>query len=363
MWYLLIYLIFMPFLIVGAPLRGRRRGRILVIHTGKIGDYVNASVLFNQNACDVLIDRVNHAFATRDSRIKNIFTINEFSGSLGKKLQLALLLYLNNYDCVYITTPNALNLFIGLFSRAANTTALVSGFSGRTVRLLASLCKKKVQHDDNQLMRDSYLSMLDHAPTRVENKIIDRIEPTHIHSAIVHCARPRVGIAICSGNRSKSIPEDEWAWLFSQATASGFDLFIFGTESDQVCLEQVVQLGSWDATRMKSLLAAIPLKHLPDNLGAMDLVIGADTGPCYIADSLGVPVLVYAGPVTMREQRPMGAHSLIVFPHVTVKEPIYIFKTPYDRDWRELYQTSPDQREMIRGYIQSIAAMKPRSRP
>ena len=56
----------------------------------------------------------------------------------------------------------------------------------------------------------------------------------------------------------------------------------------------------------------MPLETVPWHVAQMHLYISSDTGNSYIADSFDVPLVNFAGPCDMREQRPLGEHALIV---------------------------------------------------
>ncbi len=356
MLYLLLRILIGPLLLLAAPLRRPANGKTLLIHTGKIGDYVNLTTLYPQlEHISVVIDRVNLPLAQRDDRLQDIIVINDVKRSVRARLGLLLRLYWAHYQQVIVTTPSALNLFLGAGCISRHSAALYSDYSGRSARRLLRFFTRSVRHEG--LVVECYRQLPDiPVDTVPPYRLIAAIDEQRIDPAISAVSGFRVGLGIASGNPSKNLPLAEWTWLVGMLDRLGADLFVFGTAGDSERLSEL-QAHCGDTT-LHSLLGRIALQDLPDNLSCMHLFISADSGPAYIADSVGVPLLTYAGPCAMDEQRPLGDNNLIVAPSTVVPddEVSHVFRAPYDRDWHTLYMTNETQRMPIETFIQHCAS-------
>lgn len=346
MGYLILLLLSWPLRVLAS--QGPRQGRALVIQTAKIGDYVNTTVLFDElQELDLVIDRVNLPFAQADSRIRRCYVANAFRGSLLAKLRLGFILLRHRYDVVIIAMPNALNLFWGLFARPRYCATLRTYRMGLSTRALVALYKRVVPHGRDTLTLDTYAQLLPASPpTRPLKKLRPVIRPD-----TCDFPHPRVGLTLSAGNKSKQIPPDEWRWLFGELAKRNAQVVLFGLDADRPLLETLLE-GLETPPALINRLGQTPLAQLPEQLACLDLFIGADTGPAYIADSVGVPVLLYAGPCHLTEQRPTGPHCHYIEPeHPDLQHTSYVFDTLHGADCVDLYRTSHNQRDAIAAYL------------
>ncbi|MBF0370504.1 MAG: hypothetical protein HQL52_13710 [Magnetococcales bacterium] len=360
MFYLIIHFLLQPLYWLLIPFR-RKRGGVLVIHTGKIGDYVNASALFSPfDQVDVLIDRMNAPFPPRDQRIGQAWLVQDWSGSLWAKLRLALTLYLKNYADILVTTPNALNLFFGLSGAPGRKAAIRTYRSGQTAQLFMRFYDQLVEHTKDDLTVDSYLALAGSrriggsSPT----KVVDQVDPERLRLKVGMVEGLKAGVGIIAGNPSKKMPGDEWAWMIAELISLGATVFVFGTEADEPAFHEVLEQGDFDRERVISLLGEVPLEDLPDNLAAMDLFVSADSGPAYLADSVGVPVLVYAGPCHLKEQRPLGEQCHFIEPRKPVGKKSFIFDTLHNDNDPDWYRTDSKRRVPVQAWLRMRLSVK-----
>ncbi len=133
-----------------------------------------------------------------------------------------------------------------------------------------------------------------------------------------------IGISISAGNKIKELGDDK------------FEILIKRILEDQN--KQVVIIGSKaDKTRIDNLLGRINnprcteatnfnLEELPSLMKRFDLYIAVDTGPIYIAHSLGVPLIDIIGPVDPSEQPPSDNRSIQVLPRNSIQPSSFVFK-------------------------------------
>lgn len=354
MLYLLVFLLLWPLLALISLFRPIHSGRILVIHTGKIGDYVNASVLWGDGQpVELLLDQVNRPLALRDSRIVHIETIQQArQGGIIGRLRFAWQLYWRGYEQILVSTPNALNLFFALQAHPRSVVTVQPYRTGLTARLLMACCQHRVLHDYQQRTIDSYWHLRDTSGSSPPPmRVVQSVDQSRILPELLQAPRPRIGLAIVPGNRSKTIPPDEWAWLLQTLQPLAGSLFFFGQLKDHPYETAIRELLPCDGLPIYSLLGKTNIADLPDNLAQMDLVAGADSGPLYLASTFGVPLLLYAGPCYLPEQSPWQSERYEIPPGVPVSQHSYIFDTLHGADSQALFRTDDAQRAIITTWL------------
>lgn len=350
MFYLLLFWLLTPLLFILNFFRTKPAGN-LIIQTAKIGDYANTTVMLESlGKSDILLDAINAPFARHDSRIGTYFIANDYRLGLPKKLRLGMRLFWGNYQHVYVVMPNALNLFWANLAYSRHTTTLITYHSQYYIKWLAARMKT-IQHTKEDLTIDSYLKMIDPRlnHTTIRKKIM---EPLLIpkNSHILHPAHFKIGISIAAGNKIKTIEPETWGKIFGILRNLKCDIYVFGLPDEQPFLEALDTQGLC----LISLLGKIPLEELPWYIAQMNLYLSSDTGNSYIADSLDVPLINFAGPCCMLEQRPVGEKVLIVESNAPCVPFSYIFNAPYEKKCEGLYLITDSQEKMIATFINRI---------
>ncbi|MDX6766405.1 MAG: glycosyltransferase family 9 protein [Candidatus Methylacidiphilales bacterium] len=352
MGYLILYAVlrglFFPFL-----KRSKKGGLALLIHTGKIGDYANAVFLLEKVApADVLLDRLNAPFVSKDQRIRKAWFQQDYKANIWKKCRLACQLYCQGYERVFITTPNQLNLFWGLCACAGSTSALDVGWG---MRILLKICDRVVPHDVHTPTIDSYLKLADGpGGERPVGRLFTDWNEDGVVEPLRQASRPRVGVSLCTGNGSKQIPVEEWGWWFQWLKSMGVSIVVLGTEPEQVFLDSVLQNSALPASAVLNLLGAVPLRDLPENISQLDILVSADSGPAYLAGLRNVPLVLYAGPCYLPEQQPQGNNHHIVSPQAPVERYSYIFDALHNADCETLYKTNVEERRRMMDFVRRV---------
>lgn len=214
------------------------KGKILLIQTAKIGDYVNSTVIFEKlGKFDVLIDEINLAFAKHDRRIEKIFTINDVKRKKVSKLGLALELFSRNYESVYVLMPNSLNLFLARCTLAKNIVALHHYAASSDFALLA-LGMKKVPHTLQDLTLLTYLKMLGISQLKYE-KCLQK--PLFIpRENIVRSDKFKIGVSLSAGNKMKTPPKKTWEKIFEIFAKFDCEVYIFGVGEEAALLQNLL---------------------------------------------------------------------------------------------------------------------------
>jgi len=347
MLYLLIFLIFYPILSILSIFR-KKSPKDLVIQTAKIGDYVNSSVIFNKlDKFDIIIDKVNYEFAKHNPKIENIYIINEYKKGLKNKLKLAFTLFWNNYENVYVLMPNSFNLFLAQFSFAKNKIT-IKHYANKWYEKLLMIGMKKIIHTKENLTIKSYLKMVNESDLENNWKNLPLIEPKQ---NLINSNKFKVGISLSAGNKIKTIDNETWEKIFNILSKFDLEIYIFGLENEKIYLNNLKDKIKNPYT---SLLSKIPLKELPFYISQMNLYISSDTGNSYIADTFKVPLINFAGPCYMNEQKPINKNSLIIKSNAKCTPFSFIFSAPYESKCDNLYKITSNQEKEILEFIIKI---------
>jgi ADP-heptose:LPS heptosyltransferase len=346
MLYLVILGVFYPILFFLSIFR-KKSNKVLVIQTAKIGDYVNSTVIFNQiEKFDIVIDKINYPFAKNCKKIDNIYIINNYKQNLIKKLKLAFILFWNNYKTVYILMPNSFNLFLGQFCFTKVIT--ISHYANKWYEKLLMSGMKKIIHSKEDLTIKSYLKMVNENDIEKNWKNLPLIIPK---KNLINSTKFKVGISLSAGNKIKTIDNKTWEKIFKILDKFDLEIYIFGLENEKQYLENIKKFPI--KNKIISLLGKIKLEELPFYISQMNLYISSDTGNSYIADTFKIPLINFAGPCYMKEQRPIGK-ALIVKSNAKCTPFSFIFKAPYKAKCGNLYTINKNQEKEIEKFITKI---------
>ena len=315
--YLILFILFLPFKLIG-KLFYKKTGRNLLIQTAKIGDFVNVTpLLAHLKHSDVLISKTVLPLAKHDETIDTIFLIEEHKKSLWRKFRLAFKL-MNRYENVYLLHPNSTNLFFASVCNAKNKQYL-STYTRRWYQApLYFTATGTVEHSKDQLTVDDYLKLAD-------RNLSWRNVPKH-------------------ATRPLRKPESYPISLDKQNVIKiGLSI------SEQVWLDDLHrEVGIRED--IVSLIGELPLEDVPFAISKMDFYIASDSGNVYIADAVGVPIVLIYVPCCIEEQRPLG--NVLLIGHKEY-EKSYIFEAPYyfDRSREEMFALSDNDLSDIYSFI------------
>jgi len=347
MQYILLMMLFYPILIILSIFR-KNKNKNLIIQTAKIGDYVNSSVIFQKlSTFNIIIDKINYEFAINDNRIKNIYIINNYKKGINR-YKLAFKLFWNNYENVYILMPNSLNLFLAQMSFAKNKTTLWH-YNNKWYEKILMINMKKIKHTKENLTIEDYLKMINENNLQINWKSLPLIKPK---KNIINSNKFKIGISLSAGNKLKTIDNETWKKIFNILEDFECEYYIFGLENEKIYLNKIKQFNLKNP--IISLLGKIELKYLPFYISQMNLYISSDTGNSYIADAFNIPLINFAGPCYMKEQRPIGKNVLIINSNAKCTPFSFIFKAPYQTKCTDLYTINENQKKEIKNFITKI---------
>lgn len=354
MGYIIIYILIYPIFWLLAPWR-KKGGGFLVIQSAKIGDYINTTALFAAlKRVDVAIDSRNLPFAEYDNRIERVYLLDRAKRSLFSKIGLGLKLYLQGYNAVFVAMPNSYNLFIAKCSKAPSQNTLKTYATKWYERVLMS-GMRKVKHTKTKLTLQSYIDMYkEGADVTLYPK--SPFEPLFVphHILINHSDTFKVGITLGAGNRIKVMPLKTWIKILNMLDRANVEIYVFGAKEDEGLLEELLAKTNFTNLKIDSLIGKLQLNEIPYHISKLNMFISSDTGLSYIADSYNLPLINFAGPCYMREQRPIGKRVLIVESNAECVPFSFIFDAPYQKKCEGLYDINSKQQREISRFIEEI---------
>jgi heptosyltransferase II len=138
----------------------------------------------------------------------------------------------------------------------------------------------------------------------------------HTHEPSYKSFQNIIGILPGAGNEIKTWPQHHYTSLLNMIYCKQpSTLFILmGTKKDAE-LGEYIQRMSDEKLHIINAIDAFSLDELKACISLLDMVIGADTGPQYIAEALDIPTIDIVGPVDDREQPPHGTlHKIVKAP-------------------------------------------------
>jgi heptosyltransferase II len=138
--------------------------------------------------------------------------------------------------------------------------------------------------------------------------------------------RRLVGLGVSCGNKIKEWPADRFAALGDALISRyGVQVVLAGDRGDEVIAQKI--LGAMKE-KAHSACGVFSLGGFLALCTKLSLFISVDSGPLYVADAAGVPVVDITGPVAVREQLVLTPRNRAVEPRGVACAPCsYIFDT------------------------------------
>lgn len=336
MFYVVLTLLLSPFLL--ARRRARETlARILVIQTAKIGDVVMSTRLLGalRQSLPQASITVMHQSLTRDilqdhPGVDATIEVepHTLSGVRGK-LGMAARVRGERFDCVLVLSPSVPLLVTLVWAGMPRRLAVMPKTSGRTLRLARRLLSGFVEHDGSRPISDSQLELLPLLGCResaAEQSVVMIDVPM---AAELAGHQPLIGVGVNAGNSLKSLDEAQLARLCSDILA-GTDgaVVLIGGAADADKARAIARRVA--DPRLLDLSGRYTLRELPALLARLTAYVGVDSGVTHLADALGIPQVVVAGPVNIVEFMPRTSGSRAITPGALPCAPcVFSFRTPY----------------------------------
>lgn len=318
---------------------------ILVIQTGKIGDFICTTPLFRDlrgafpDARIVLaVHPVNATLAMQLPYFDQLVEIpsGALSGWRHKWHWIKLIREIRPDVALCCSGGLAWPVILAM-GGVPRRLGVTPNFLGRSTRFAQRLWTDCIRHDGGQLIGVTYAQLLAllgvvsvsprkeiHASQSAESHV-EQFLSTAGH---VSCNRI-VGVAISSANKLKELGQPLLEGVLSILLESCSDLEIVllgGPGDQQLARALIAALGS---PRLMDSCGVFELDEVPALLQRLDLFIGVDSGLTYMADTLNIPLVSLAGPCNMKETRPQNEHVVILQESLPCVPCAHIFKAPY----------------------------------
>jgi len=340
--YVLLALLSLPFV-------SRRSGgavrTIVLVQTGKIGDFVCTTPLFRAlrsafpGARIVLaLNPVNSGLAAQLPFFDQLLEIP--SGGLSgwrQKMHWVAQIKALQPDLAICCSGGLAWPFILAMSGIPRRLGVSPNFMGRSTHFAQRLWTDSVRHDGSQLIGSTYarlLALLGVAP--VDSAKVLRASPDaaqHVDRFLAEAGHPAgrrlAGVAISAANKLKELGQPLLTGLCQKLLDAEPDLsivFLGGPGDKPLAAALLRALGS---PRVIDSCGTFALVEVPALLQRLDVFIGVDSGLTYMADTFGIPLVSLAGPCNMEETRPVSPHAIILQEKLPCVPCAHIFKAPY----------------------------------
>ena len=342
MLYVLLALMLLPF--VRRQADGETR-TILVVQTGKIGDFVCTTPLFRELRAafpEAHIVLALHPVNTRLAAQLPYFDqfIEVPSGSLSgwhNKWHWISRIRVLQPDLALCCSGGLAWPFILALSGIPRRLGVSPNFMGRSTRFAQRLWTDCVVHHGDQLIGSTYARLLAALGVRVANpaKVL-RASPgalPHVTDFLIGAGLPTgnrlAGIAISAANKLKELGQPLLTGVCRQLLAAdpALSIVLLGGPGDQTLAAALI--AELDSPRVIDSCGVFALDEVPALLQQLAVFVGVDSGLTYMADAFGIPLVSLAGPCNMQETRPLNAHAIILQEQLPCVPCAHIFKAPY----------------------------------
>ena len=318
---------------------------ILVVQTGKIGDFVCTTPLFRalrsafpEARIVLALHPVNVRLAAELSYFDHCLEIpsGSLSGWKNKWFWVRQVKALQP-DLAVCCSGGLAWPFILALSGVPRRLGVTPNFMGTSTRFAQRLWTDRVEHRGDQLIGSTYARLLGCLGI-AEIDQAKSLQVTAVASAKVaafltdsgHPAGGRlVGLGISAANKLKELGLPLLSGICHSLLAAepGLRIVLLGGPGDR---ELAAQLKT--ALVSKQIMdscGTFALEEVPALLQRLDVFIGVDSGLTYMADTFGIPLVSLAGPCNMQETRPLNPRAVILQEPLPCVPCAHIFKAPY----------------------------------
>ncbi len=227
-------------------------------------------------------------------------------------------------------SATSVNTCIALWSLIPNRIKTIVETPPITERLTDWMSNYKLLYRDHTFLPQHHINLLKFID--IDNpelkKEVYTTEQTENKAITWRNALPNnhkiIGISISAGNKIKELGDDKFEILIKKILDdANNEVVIIGSKADKQRIDELVKKVNnprcTEATNFN-------LEELPSLMKKFDLYIAVDTGPIYIAHSLGIPLIDIIGPVDPREQPPKDSKSIQVLARNNIQPSSFVFK-------------------------------------
>ena len=313
--------------------------KVLIFHTGKLGDTVCVTPMIRALAdsqykfkCIVMGSSINKEVLDYNPSVHGYIVATQGVIEQIKSVRK------EHPQVICITTPNLKSLAVALFSRAKFIVApqVVGGHSPYMTLSYRFLLQRviKVPFSMNEYAPQQYLNLL--KPLGIES--IDTQKSIYYSKQAESVAAQRIqkgqgckaiGLALGAGNDIKQWPIEKFVDLTRELLKRNTAdiVYIFGGAKEKDIIQDFMNRLSDTEKKRIVVVSDVSIDELKACIARLDLFIGVDTGPIYIAEALKVPLVDIIGPVSEKEQPPLVPYARLVYLKDRKKPEIHIMNS------------------------------------
>jgi heptosyltransferase-2 len=339
--WILITLILAPFLYIDIFLKrlSDKDGlRILIIDIGKIGDLVCTTPVFREikkkfpnSYLGVAINEHSYGVVQNNSHIDEfIFLDSERYQGFWGQIKLIRAINKKKFNWSLNLTPYAHNTILAFWAMIPNRITSTARMTGKAAKLFSFLNDYRLEYKQHTLKLRHNLELLrflginDFSEekeifiTEKEEKNVDIfLEENNLKKNDFI-----IGISVTAGNKFREWEPIKFSQLADRLIKElGANIILFGAPADEKIIQEVMinmKNKPISSTNFKvNELAAIFKK--------LRIFISVDTGPLYIAHSVGTPVVDIVGPVDTEVQPPRDNISELVYKKIYCWPCVFIY--------------------------------------
>lgn len=293
--------------------------RILIIDNAKIGDLICATPVFraikekypDSYLVVLAIPRVEEILQN-NQRIDKLIIASLNSG-LGVKKTLTLFRKIKkeNFNACINLVPGTLNFILPFLAGISLRVTSVNDEMGFFYRALSILAGQRLIYKKDVLSVWHYLDLLKFLGIKNNNLAKEVFVDASAQKKAAEFLAERgiiatdvvVGLCLSAGNKIKEWGTENFAKLANEISRCyNFKIMAIGGPADESLLKQFKQQAGENAIITYNDFS---LKELPALIKKFNYFISVDTGPLYIANALGVPVVDIIGPCSLLDQPPI----------------------------------------------------------
>ena len=311
---------------------------VAIIHTGKLGDMVCATPMIQALVsaqqgfvCCVASNSINKEILAHNTSVGQFIV---WPKSLFEKVK-SLRRVKPNVVC--ITTPNFDSLVAAIFSGAHKIIApnVVGGYSPY-MTIAYRILLSRVVHVPffmNEYVPQQYINLL--APLGIisqdtTKKVFYSNEALKFAQIIIKKDHNRaIGLALGAGNDIKQWPIKKFVELTRELLRRNITdiVYIFGGAKEKDIIQDFRNHFSTQELERIISVSDVSIDELKACISRLDLFVGVDTGPIYIAEAFNIPLVDIIGPVSEKEQPPQGPNARLVYLRDRKKPEIHIMNS------------------------------------
>lgn len=311
--------------------------KILVIQRAKIGDLVCTTHVFRElkkkfptsYLSAMVIDR-SKDILKNNPHLNEVISLGDFNGISGK-IKLIKKLRKEKYDWVFTVLPDPFINIIGIWSLIPNRVVTTYQDAGEIIGLTSIFNNYRLAYHRHTSAAGHYLNLLKFigiAGGSEEKEVFITPEERRVAMDFLKKYGLKeqdllVGISVTSEVEFRQWELEKFAKLADLLIEKFNAKIIFiGAAKDSAKNERVQKMMKNSSL---NTAGAFKLSELPAFMANFKLFISMDTGPIYIANALGVPVVDIVGADDMREQSPFGPKVRIIQKKLYCAPCIFVF--------------------------------------